>query len=71
MAARPPGVDRGHLKDYCCRGGIGMAGTGHLEVARVTTEEEANRLLAQGWELFTVVSGGGEHLHFILTRRAG
>jgi hypothetical protein len=48
-----------------------MAGTGHLELARVTTEEEANRLLAQGWELFTVVAGGGEHLHFILTRRAG
>jgi hypothetical protein len=53
------------------RGGHGMAGTGHLELARVTSEEDANRLLAQGWELFTVVSGGGEHLHFILTRRAG
>lgn len=43
---------------------------GHLEVRRVTNEEEANRLLAQGWELFTVVSGGHEHLHYILTRRA-
>jgi hypothetical protein len=43
---------------------------GHLELTRVTNESDANHLLAQGWELFTVVSGGGEHLHFILTRRA-
>jgi hypothetical protein len=43
---------------------------GHLEVIRVTSEESTNRLLEQGWELFTVVAGGGEHLHFILTRRA-
>jgi hypothetical protein len=43
---------------------------GQLELKRVTNEEDANRLLAQGWELFTVVSGGTEHLHYILTRRA-
>jgi hypothetical protein len=43
---------------------------GHLEVKSVSTEGEANHLLAEGWELFTVVAGGGEHLHFILTRRA-
>jgi hypothetical protein len=43
---------------------------GHLEVTSVSAEEEANRLLAQGWELFSVVAGGGEHLHYILTRRA-
>jgi hypothetical protein len=43
---------------------------GHLECKRVSTEEDANHLLAQGWDLFTVVSGGAEHLHYILTRRA-
>jgi hypothetical protein len=54
--------------------GWGMSGypeaRGHLEVKSVSEEGEANHLLAQGWELFTVVAGGGEHLHFILTRRA-
>jgi hypothetical protein len=43
---------------------------GHSEIRKVTTEEEANALLAHGWSLFTVVSGGGEHVHYILTRRA-
>jgi hypothetical protein len=43
---------------------------GRLEVKRVTSEEDANRLLAQGWDLFSVVAGTGEHLHYILTRRA-
>ena len=43
---------------------------GHLEVRRVGSEEQANRLLAEGWQLFTVVGGGGEPLHYILTRRA-
>lgn len=43
---------------------------GHLEVRNVGNEGDANRLLAQGWDLFTVVSGGGEHVHYILTRRA-
>ncbi len=43
---------------------------GHLEVKSVSKEAEANVLLAQGWELFTVVAGGGEHIHYILTRRA-
>lgn len=42
---------------------------GYLEVTRVGNEDQANRLLAQGWDLFTVVSGGGEHVHYILTRR--
>jgi hypothetical protein len=45
--------------------------SGHLEVRSVSDEGAANLLLAQGWELFTVVAGGGEHIHFILTRRAG
>ncbi|MGH2786443.1 MAG: hypothetical protein ACRDJV_00860 [Actinomycetota bacterium] len=43
---------------------------GQLEVKRATSEEEANGLLAQGWELFSVVAGSGEHLNYILTRRA-
>jgi hypothetical protein len=43
---------------------------GHLELRRVANEEDANYLLANGWELFTVVSGGNEHLHYILIRRA-
>jgi hypothetical protein len=43
---------------------------GHLKVAKVATEDDANTLLAQGWTLFAVVSGGGEHVHYILTRRA-
>jgi hypothetical protein len=43
---------------------------GYLKVRKVTTDEDANTLLAQGWTLFTVVSGGGEHVHYILTRRA-
>ena len=43
---------------------------GHLELKSVSNEGEANRLLAEGWELFTVVAGGGEHIHYILTRRA-
>jgi hypothetical protein len=43
---------------------------GHLELRKVTSEDEANSLLAMGWTLFTVVSGGGEHVHYILTRRA-
>jgi hypothetical protein len=43
---------------------------GHPEVKSVSNEGEANHLLAGGWELFTVVAGGGEHLHYILTRRA-
>jgi hypothetical protein len=42
---------------------------GHLEVKSVSNEGEANHLLAEGWELFTVVAGGGEHIHYILTRR--
>ena len=42
----------------------------HLQVRSVSNEGEANKLLALGWELFTVVSGGGEHIHYILTRRA-
>jgi hypothetical protein len=49
---------------------MGRRFPGHLQVRRVTTEQDANRLLAQGWELFAVVSGGGEHLHYILTIRA-
>ena len=44
--------------------------SGHLEVRSVSDEGEANSLLAQGWDLFTVVAGGGEHIHYILTRRA-
>ncbi len=43
---------------------------GHIQVTRVNGEDEANRLLAQGWELFTVVAGSGEHIYYILTRRA-
>jgi hypothetical protein len=43
---------------------------GHLQVTRVSDEDDANQLLAQGWELFTVVAGGGKHVHYILTRRA-
>ena len=43
---------------------------GHQEVRKVASEDDANRLLAQGWSLFAVVSGGGEHVHYILTRRA-
>lgn len=39
------------------------------EVRRVSDEDKANHLLAQGWELFTVVAGGGEHVHYILIRR--
>jgi hypothetical protein len=42
----------------------------HLEVKSVSDESKANHLLAQGWDLFSVVSGGGEHLHYILTRHA-
>jgi hypothetical protein len=45
-------------------------GRGQMEVKRVSDEDEANQLLGQGWDLFTVVAGGGEHVHFILTRRA-
>ena len=43
---------------------------GYMEVRNVSSEDEANRLLAQGWTLFSVVAGGGEHVHYILTRRA-
>jgi hypothetical protein len=43
---------------------------GDLKVKSVSDEGEANHLLAQGWELFTVIAGGGEHIHYILTRRA-
>jgi hypothetical protein len=43
---------------------------GHQEVKSVSDEGEANDLLAEGWELFSVVAGGGEHIHYILTRRA-
>ena len=45
------------------------ASRGHLEIRRVGTEEEANELLRMGWDLFAVVGGGGEHLHYVLTRR--
>ncbi len=45
------------------------AAKGHLEIKRVGSEDEANRLLRLGWELFAVVAGGGEHLHYVLTRR--
>ena len=41
---------------------------GHLEVRSVSDEGEVNQLLAQGWDLFTVVAGGGEHIHYIVTR---
>lgn len=47
-----------------------MRHLGHLEVTRVGSEDDANRLLAEGWDLLSVVSGGGEHIHYILTRRA-
>lgn len=43
-------------------------GRRHQEVKRVNDEEQANQLLAKGWDLFTVISGGGE-IHYILTRR--
>jgi hypothetical protein len=43
---------------------------GHLKVRKVNSEDDANSLLARGWTLFAVVSGGGEHVHYILTRRA-
>ena len=43
---------------------------GHLEVTKANDEDQANHLLARGWELFSVVPGGGEHVHYILTRRA-
>jgi hypothetical protein len=43
---------------------------GHLEVTKVSTEDDANSLLAQGWALFSVVSGGKEGVFYILTRRA-
>jgi hypothetical protein len=39
-----------------------------LEVANTGNLDETNRLLTEGWTLFTVVSGGGEHVHYILTR---
>jgi hypothetical protein len=39
-----------------------------LEVTNTGSTDEANRLLAEGWALFTVVSGGGEHVHYILTK---
>jgi hypothetical protein len=39
-----------------------------VEVTNTGSTDEANRLLADGWTLFTVVSGGGEHVHYILTR---
>ena len=42
----------------------------YLEVKRVGNEEAANELLRQGWTLFAVVGGGGEHIHYVLTRRA-
>jgi hypothetical protein len=41
---------------------------GVVEVTNTGSTDEANRLLAEGWTLFTVVSGGGEHVHYILTR---
>jgi hypothetical protein len=40
-----------------------------LEVTKTGSTDEANRLLAEGWTLFTVVSGGGEHVHYILTKQ--
>jgi hypothetical protein len=43
---------------------------GYLEVKRVGSEDDANELLRQGWDLFAVVGGGGEHIHYILTTRA-
>jgi hypothetical protein len=43
---------------------------GHLELQKVTSVEDANQLLAEGWNLFSVVSGGGEHVHYVFTRRA-
>jgi hypothetical protein len=46
------------------------AARGHVEVKRVTSDDAANELLRQGWELFAVVGGGGEHVHYVLTRRA-
>jgi hypothetical protein len=46
------------------------AARGHLEVTRVTSDDAANELLKQGWELFAVVGGSGEDVHYILTRRA-
>jgi hypothetical protein len=39
-----------------------------VEVTNTGSTDEANRLLAEGWILFTVASGGGEHAHYILTR---
>jgi hypothetical protein len=39
-----------------------------VEVTRSGSTEETNRLLSEGWTLFAVVSGGGEHIHYILTR---
>jgi hypothetical protein len=42
-----------------------------LEVTSSGSTDETNRLLTEGWALFTVVSGGGEHIHYILTREKG
>ena len=43
-----------------------------VEVKRVGTEDEANALLREGWELHSVVSKGAHEtlgVHWILVRR--